>query len=56
MSNVFRMIRGGAWDDAPQLARVARRFWNAPDRRRSLLGIRLAHDPIHLLTKAASDE
>jgi len=41
-SGSSRRIRGADWNDSPQIARVASRFWGVPSRRYQYVGIRLA--------------
>jgi formylglycine-generating enzyme len=38
----YRVLRGGAWDDNPQYARVAHRDYDRPDGRSYITGFRLA--------------
>ena len=52
----YRVFRGGSWFNSPQSARIAGRNGLIPGFRLHYLGIRLARDPIHTLTKAATDE
>jgi len=39
---LFRVCRGGGWNNTPAMARVADRFWYTPNIRRQNLGFRLA--------------
>ena len=51
----WRLFRGGSWNFSPLDARVAYCRRSTPFlRRRRIVGIRLARDPIHTLAREAA--
>ena len=56
MQSERKVSRGGAWYDIPKHAGVPLRSRGYPDSRNTVVGIRLARDPIHELVRATNDE
>ena len=54
MQSERKVSRGGAWYDIPKHAGVPLRSRGYPDSRNTVVGIRLARDPIHTLAREAA--